>query len=106
MTIADKKYYATNYTKINSSIRPIQISTDKTVEYVLIKRNNTEKEYIVWMTINTDFTDLDLGITQHKIKAVVFSQTDRGAVETAFKKYLKGEWFTFNFGKDTNLNIN
>lgn len=99
MKKSDRKYYESNYETITSSVNPIQIDSETSVSYKLTKRKGTIDEYIVWMNIVTDMSEFDMPNAEKVVKAVVFSKTDLGAIETAFKRYLKGNWRTFKFGK-------
>lgn len=100
MTTADKKYYESNYETITASVNPIKLDSETSVSYKLTKRNGKFDEYIVWMNIVTDMSEFDMPNAEKVIKVVVFSRTESGAIETAFKRYLKGKWRTFRFGKD------
>ena len=99
MTSSDRKYYESNYETITNSVAPIELDSETTVSYKLTKRNGKFDEYIVWMNVVTDMSEFDMPNAEKVIKAVVFSKTDLGAIEQAFKRYLNGKWRTFQFGK-------
>lgn len=96
------KYFKENYTSVFSSKEGVVLG-DSTINYELMQRNSNRKEFIVWMDRVVDLSDLGLDSMHQQIKSVVFSETEHGALNQSFKKYFKGQWQGFRFGKDLKM---
>ena len=105
MTDRNNKYFKLNYTTLIKSKENIILNDGSSVSYELTQRNSNSKEYIVWLNRIIDMSEFDLEPIEEQIKTVIFSETEHGALNQAFKKYYKGHWQGFRFRKDFKIDF-
>lgn len=102
--MSKQSYFTKNYETLLTSSSPIVIDDYSTADFRLTVRKGCPKEYIVWITVYTDLTDCDMGISKRTIKAVVLNgQTEYAVLREAFSRYFKNVKWGFRFGKDTKI---